>query len=175
MLTTPDLISTQYSDATVSRFLASYMISIFLGFSAEFFHFRSFNQLATINSHNNKLANTDALTSLPNRRFIVSIFLIKVMENPKAYLPFSMILIDIDNFKEINDTYGHIIGDNVLKHVSDIFNQSLRTSDIFARVGGEEFLTTLPRTKLENSINTAKKTKKTLTNKRLLKITYRFQ
>jgi len=62
----------------------------------------------------------------------------------KSKSPVSLIMIDIDNFKSINDTYGHIAGDKVLKQISAIFKQSIRISDVLVRWGGEEFAVILP-------------------------------
>lgn len=151
------LVSAEYTEAETGRFLASYLISIFLGFSSEIFRFRSFNKLALLTNQKDQLANTDPLTSLPNRRFIDSVFLEKVSANPAAYLPLALILTDIDNFKMINDTYGHSIGDDVLQHTSSSFRNSLRASDIVARIGGEEFLTLLPKANLTNAVRISEK------------------
>ncbi|MGJ8693448.1 MAG: diguanylate cyclase [Thalassotalea sp.] len=86
----------------------------------------------------------DDLTGLYNRRYIFDFFeklLIKNQEKGRM----SIMVLDIDNFKLINDQYGHIIGDSVLKQVADIAQTCLRTEDIMGRVGGEEFLCLLPR------------------------------
>lgn len=97
-----------------------------------------------------KLAYYDVLTGLLNRRgfmnevekvFNALIFRKKERERRVGYhIPFSIIFIDIDNFKKINDRYGHHVGDVVLKKVGLAFKKRLRSSDIVARFGGEEFI-----------------------------------
>lgn len=86
---------------------------------------------------------TDMLTGLHNRRY----FYTKLSEL-QALAPISLLLIDIDNFKSINDTYGHMAGDQVLRQFAEILQSSIRKSDIdiVARWGGEEFAVILPRT-----------------------------
>ncbi|AEE14672.1 response regulator receiver modulated diguanylate cyclase [Thermodesulfobium narugense DSM 14796] len=84
-------------------------------------------------------ATTDFLTGLYNRRFLFDIGE-KLLENAKRNnLPISLAIIDIDNFKYINDTYGHLFGDFVLKTLSKILKERFRAGDIVARLGGDEF------------------------------------
>ncbi len=71
--------------------------------------------------------------------------------------PFSVILSDIDNFKEINDTYGHLKGDEVLKGIAGILIDKLRTTDIAGRWGGEEFLILCPETGLDGAVDLVRK------------------
>lgn len=87
----------------------------------------------------------DSLSGLYNRRHIFQIFdkLITSLENRRAKL--SIILLDIDDFKNINDQYGHPFGDTVIKKVSEICQTTLRSEDAMGRIGGEEFLCLLPR------------------------------
>jgi len=70
-------------------------------------------------------------------------------------VPFSFILLDIDYFKRTNDTYGHQVGDQVLKQTVDLISSRLRQTDIFARYGGEEFAIFLPHTKREFAVKLA--------------------
>jgi diguanylate cyclase (GGDEF)-like protein len=81
-----------------------------------------------------KLSTTDSLTQVFNRGRIIEIFENK-LENNNAIL-----LLDIDNFKEINDKFGHVIGDQVLKVIAEILKESVRNGDAVGRYGGEEFL-----------------------------------
>lgn len=71
--------------------------------------------------------------------------------------PLSLVIIDIDHFKSINDTHGHLAGDSVLKEISSIIKQNIRSTDIFARWGGEEFTLLLPQTQLDNACVAAEK------------------
>ncbi|MBI3776374.1 MAG: diguanylate cyclase [Gammaproteobacteria bacterium] len=92
----------------------------------------------------NDQANTDALTKLTNRRafFVRSSEALELMRRHEQ--PFSMLMIDVDHFKTINDTYGHQCGDNILVEVAQILTKNIRTNDILARIGGEEFAIAAP-------------------------------
>lgn len=97
------------------------------------------------------MAITDALTGLYNRRRFHAV-LLKEFERSKRYgTPFSLIMLDIDHFKEVNDDYGHNAGDTVLKEVSNILVKSIREIDTASRFGGEEFMVVLPNTEKENA------------------------
>ena len=89
-------------------------------------------------------AKLDPLTKLYNKKSFEKILEEYIRLYKKYGRIFSLILLDIDNFKAVNDTYGHVIGDEVLKHVAGILKQYLREKDIVARVGGEEFAILLP-------------------------------
>ncbi|MCD6433021.1 MAG: GGDEF domain-containing protein, partial [Sulfurimonas sp.] len=93
----------------------------------------------------------DSLTGAYNRRYLYSISeeLIALTKREKRHLSVSMI--DIDNFKKINDTYGHNIGDEVIKTVVNIIKRSKRDSDLSIRFGGEEFVILFPNTNIEQS------------------------
>ncbi len=89
-------------------------------------------------------ANTDALTLLPNRRAFDT-FVEKAIEAAKKHQqPISVMVLDLDKFKHVNDTYGHAAGDVVLKEMARRWSQQIRTSDMIARTGGEEFSVLLP-------------------------------
>jgi len=86
----------------------------------------------------------DQLTELPNRRYLESFTNSRLNDLRLLKINFGVIFIDIDNFKNVNDTYGHQIGDEVLKMVSKSLQSVLRKTDIIARNGGEEFVAVLP-------------------------------
>lgn len=89
------------------------------------------------------LANIDVLTQIPNRSMLTE-FLVSTFQLAKRNsIEFGIILFDIDFFKKVNDTYGHIKGDRVLVAISDMLKREFRTTDIFARYGGEEFMAVL--------------------------------
>jgi len=102
-------------------------------------------------------ADHDHLTQLCNRRYFDNIASIVVKLDKRNKQQTCVILIDIDDFKLVNDTYGHHMGDNVLKHLSSCLLQHVRESDTVARIGGEEFVILLPNTNVEESINIASK------------------
>ena len=104
--------------------------------------------LAALNQKIGNLAQDsmiDALTGLQNRRGLTA-----TLEKWQAeHTPFSAIALDLDHFKRINDSYGHDIGDNVLKYLAQTMKESSRGNDILCRTGGEEFMILLPRVDLE--------------------------
>jgi len=71
-------------------------------------------------------------------------------------------MIDIDHFKRVNDTLGHLVGDNILRKVADIIKNSMRVSDVFGRFGGEEFLAFLPQVYTHGVFNIAEKIRKNI-------------
>ena len=89
---------------------------------------------------------TDPLTGIYNRRYLDHRLEEEVSRSQRYNLPFSMLMLDIDHFKRVNDTHGHQAGDLILKTFSRIILDTLRESDIVARYGGEEFLIILPNT-----------------------------
>lgn len=99
----------------------------------------------------NYMAITDALTGLFNRRRFHDV-LTSEFERAKRYAtPFSLVMLDIDHFKRVNDVFGHSVGDSVLKEVATIMKNSIREIDTASRYGGEEFIAILPNTARENA------------------------
>jgi len=106
------------------------------------------------------LAYHDHLTQAYNRQKFDKLY-IKELENKKRYGDhLSLIMLDIDYFKELNDTYGHDIGDKVLIELTKMITKNLRKNDIFARWGGEEFLILLPRTDKKTAYHKAEELRK---------------
>ena len=99
-----------------------------------------------------RLATTDDLTGLPNRRDGMEKLEILHKESERSGRPYSLAMIDIDHFKQINDVYGHNNGDTVLKDFSDLAINILRGSDTCFRYGGEEFVILLPDTEVEDGL-----------------------
>ena len=102
----------------------------------------------------------DSLTNLYNRRYFnkIATTIMNLKERKKQDI--GIIMLDIDNFKLVNDKYGHNIGDKVLMHLSSLLVKHTRKSDIVARIGGEEFVVLLPNTGLKESVNIASKIRK---------------
>lgn len=93
-----------------------------------------------------RIAERDSLTNFYNRRAGLQIYRDEFQCARQMDTPFSALMIDIDYFKRVNDTYGHLVGDGVLKKVTEIAREELRKSDIMIRYGGEEFFLALPNT-----------------------------
>lgn len=104
-----------------------------------------------------RLATTDTLTGALNRRLFFDLASREVERSHRYGLPLSMILIDLDHFKRLNDTHGHIAGDRVLQAFSELCRASIREIDIFARYGGEEFTLLLPETNLAQARDAAER------------------
>jgi two-component system cell cycle response regulator len=102
---------------------------------------------ARLQRANEELANvaaTDPLTGVPNRRAFEEAIKRDLARAERTKTPLALVMIDIDHFKKVNDTYGHSTGDAVLKKMADVLKLGLRTGDIPARLGGEEFVALLP-------------------------------
>ena len=99
-----------------------------------------------------KASFNDHLTGISNRRAFFEVAGVEFERWKKRPRPLSLLAIDADHFKKINDTYGHATGDEVLKHLSKALQDSVRTMDIVARLGGEEFGALLPSTDLEGAV-----------------------
>jgi len=114
--------------------------------------------LEKANTKLQELAILDSLTGISNRRYIDHTLPLLAAEASRERKPLSLLMVDIDFFKNYNDKYGHIAGDAVLKKIAEILDQSLvRSSDIAARYGGEEFLIILPNTDSSGAMQVADK------------------
>jgi len=97
------------------------------------------------------LATTDVLTGLPNRRSFFARAQTEFTRSNRYDRPLSLVMIDVDHFKDVNDQYGHIVGDEALRHISEIIKSCIRESDMVARYVGEEFVLILPETDPEGA------------------------
>jgi diguanylate cyclase (GGDEF)-like protein len=93
-----------------------------------------------------QLSITDGLTGLYNRKHLMDLFDMEFVRTQRYRTAFSVLIADIDHFKSINDTYGHLAGDAVLRRIADCLRQAVRETDHVGRYGGEEFLIILPAT-----------------------------
>lgn len=98
-----------------------------------------------------ELATHDVLTGIFNRRHWIDLAEREFARTGRSGRPLSLLMIDVDHFKDFNDTWGHAMGDTVLRTITDSIAALLRTSDIFGRVGGEEFAIALPETDAESA------------------------
>jgi diguanylate cyclase (GGDEF)-like protein len=99
-----------------------------------------------------KLAEMDTLTRLFNRRYAESVLEFEINKTRDTGVPLSMGEVDLDNFKSVNDRYGHIRGDKVLQQVAEEFTSGTRTIDVIARMGGDEFIFIFRGTQISESI-----------------------
>jgi diguanylate cyclase (GGDEF)-like protein len=113
-------------------------------------------------AYNKKLAQYDSLSKLYNRRTLEHLARHEIKLSLKEKTTLSVLMIDIDNFKKLNDKYGHHIGDIGIKHVATIMSQSVRKIDLVGRYGGEEFVVILPKTNIEQAVIIAEKIRKSI-------------
>ncbi|MEJ2723914.1 MAG: diguanylate cyclase, partial [Deltaproteobacteria bacterium] len=121
-------------------------------------------QLAAINETLRKrnlelheISITDGLTGLYNRKHLMETLDREVARSRRYQRSFAVLMIDIDHFKQYNDTFGHLAGDDVLKKIAKIFRDSVRGADYSARYGGEEFLIILPETSKDEAVHAAER------------------
>lgn len=98
-----------------------------------------------------RMALTDELTGSHNRRSFMQTFAYEIERAKRYHKPLSLMLIDLDHFKRINDEHGHHVGDLVLQRFADVARRTLRESDVFGRIGGEEFAVLMPETDLRSA------------------------
>ncbi|MGD9655715.1 MAG: diguanylate cyclase [Sulfuricurvum sp.] len=146
------------------RFCIASLVLTYVVYVYEAALFRSSTKLAKTREQEAKyleelhrLSATDPLTSLYNRRKMDDVIQEHIRQSQRYQSTFSLIMFDIDDFKMINDRYGHNIGDQVLINISDIVKQTFRQTDYSSRWGGEEFLILLPKTSLHEAFHLAEK------------------
>jgi len=114
-------------------------------------------ELKAVIAQADEVANTDALTFLPNRRQMIGDLQREVILSDRYDTPLAISMLDIDHFKNINDTYGHPVGDEVLQRLAGELRQRIRQPDTIGRYGGEEFLVILPHSTLQAAIEQAER------------------
>ena len=115
-------------------------------------------------------AATDSLTGLPNRRAIQDTLKRMIAHSSRSGSPMAAVLLDLDYFKQINDTFGHEEGDAVLAAVGDVLSSGVRTSDFVGRSGGEEFIALLPDTDAEGAVEAAEKLRERIAGVKLTRV-----
>lgn len=114
-------------------------------------------ELAMMNLENKQLAIKDGLTSLYNRTYFDETYHKEFKRAERATEPLSLLMVDIDHFKKINDTHGHPLGDAVLREISQRLGVNLRETDILCRYGGEEFAAILPNCRMQEASEVAER------------------
>lgn len=119
-------------------------------------------ELRAANSRLSAQATTDELTGLPNKRALQSALARDLSRAGREGTPLSLVVIDVDHFKNFNDSYGHAVGDDVLRSVGALLLQQVRAGDVPARYGGEEFVLLLPNTDCEGAQIAAERVRRAL-------------
>jgi len=109
-----------------------------------------------------ELATIDPLTRLFNRRHFLELTAKQLSRHARTERPLSLLIIDLDHFKHINDTYGHLMGDDVLRTIAGILSSELRGGDIASRFGGEEFICLLPETDSHEAFTAAERMRQSI-------------
>lgn len=117
-----------------------------------------------------KLSITDPLTSIYNRRKFNELLTHEIERSKRYKTGLSLIMCDIDYFKNINDSFGHDVGDNTLKIFSAKINENIREVDMFARWGGEEFMILMPNANIDNASSVAEKLRKIIEETEVKKV-----
>ncbi|HTK96570.1 MAG TPA: diguanylate cyclase [Pseudomonadales bacterium] len=124
--------------------------------------FRDITELTKIKQEMERLAHTDFLTGLYNRRFFMQRLGEETERVKRGHQPMSVLLLDMDSFKTVNDTHGHDVGDRVLQVIASVTQEVKRISDVSARIGGEEFAMLLPDTDRDGAIKLAQRLRRTI-------------
>jgi len=114
-------------------------------------------KLAQEREYYEHLSNIDGLTELYNHRYFHQILLTEIEREKRYRRPLSLMIIDVDDFKDCNDSYGHLVGDIVLKQIGALIKKSTRGCDFVARYGGEEFSVILPETSKQEAVVVAER------------------
>jgi diguanylate cyclase (GGDEF)-like protein len=141
--------------------LSNVLILLILGFIAYMLHTKEQFE---------KMAITDKLTGLYNRYKFYSVAQQELNRSKRHKHPFSLIIFDIDHFKKINDTYGHDVGDRVLKTVAKLVRKNVRKYDYVFRWGGEEFIILAPETDINGALKLAEKIRTIIASHHFAKI-----
>jgi diguanylate cyclase (GGDEF)-like protein len=153
-----NIVCTYYSQTFMLRFPMLYTSFFMISFFTKYFitkqEMAEHNYLQTIE----RLSMIDTLTNIPNRRYFDDRLRQEWNRAIRNKETISVLIIDVDNFKSYNDTYGHLQGDTALQTIANVFAKALKRSvDFVARWGGEEFIVLLPNTKGSNAFEVAEK------------------
>ncbi|MCX6081258.1 MAG: PAS domain S-box protein, partial [Chloroflexi bacterium] len=121
-------------------------------------------KIQLLNAELEKLVVTDALTQINNRRYFMQRGVEEILRENRSNHPLVLLMMDLDEFKKINDAYGHAVGDLVLQQVATVLSSNIREIDILGRIGGEEFAVLLPNTSLEDAALLAERMRQSIEN-----------
>ncbi|MCL1471752.1 diguanylate cyclase [Argonema antarcticum] len=123
---------------------------------------KSLADQAKLTKNLERLANTDPLTGVWNRRYLLTLCEQEINRAYRYKRLFSLLMLDLDHFKQINDIYGHAVGDEVLIAMTKVVQYCLREVDFWGRFGGEEFVVILPETNLDAAVDVAERIRQNL-------------
>lgn len=144
----PDIMDIDEAIVTLFRTLLSFMVILTLGifyWAYDIYAGRSERELQA-------LSMMDSLTQLPNRRYLENTFHHEMQKAKRSHAPMSIAFMDIDRFKNINDTWGHHVGDAVIRSVAATVQRNLRVDSLVGRLGGDELVVLMPETALEEAV-----------------------
>lgn len=137
----------RYWDVGVSQVLATLFVIAYFHMYVSKYN-EEHERVLDYSQRLHKMATTDGLTRLYNRRHLMDRLEERMAEYHRYGTPFSIIMVDLDHFKQINDKHGHTVGDEVLVALADVLRSNLRVTDLVGRYGGEEFIIVAPHTDL---------------------------
>ncbi|OIQ01330.1 MAG: hypothetical protein AUK35_00135 [Zetaproteobacteria bacterium CG2_30_46_52] len=132
-------------------------VGIVLSFCLSVFSLRRWKELSVTHKTIQRISDVDSLTQLYNRRKMTALLQTEIERGKRYNRDFSVILLDIDQFKSVNDTWGHQVGDTLLCEFSKVLLSNIRSADFVGRWGGEEFLVICPETNQEEALILAEK------------------
>ncbi|MEW8321425.1 MAG: GGDEF domain-containing protein [Candidatus Thiodiazotropha taylori] len=150
-------VSADYPQSFKVRFIASFVALSIMVMIYEFLREWTHNRYLAISSELERASRTDMLTGLANRREMLVRLDAAYGTYSRHGVPFSIIMADLDNFKRINDTYGHAAGDQLLIELGKLLSSVVRRQDLVSRWGGEEFLIMLSQTDRQQAMEVAEK------------------
>lgn len=159
-----DFISFEFIMNIFSFYLLSYILSSIIN---EIYRLETqihfiLKDLKEKNTVLNEIATKDYLTNMYNHKSFYKYLKDIIKSSETKNTPFSLTILDIDNFKKVNDIYGHLVGDSILKEISSIIHNNIRKTDIAARYGGEEFAIIFPNASVETATNICERIRKSI-------------
>jgi len=136
----------QFDYSLIWKILLAAAVLLSLFFYHYFMVNRHNRELQQVNRQLEALSQSDHLTGIPNRYYLQQAFEVELKRYQRYRHHFSLLIMDIDHFKRVNDSYGHVVGDEIIKRLAQLLTEHVRENDVVGRWGGEEFLILCPET-----------------------------